>query len=285
MTELEWLTNSGPLAIVNRYNRLTKDMKDSFDKLIAERFYVDANATGSTNDYQGVGTILGRDTAFAVVAGDRVAVPGVNYAGHDTKLGTFGGDWDAAPAAGDIHNAALGNAYPWGKGDSEYDAMSPVLVNYSSNAWGSSSTTFEDNIELVVAFLTVVMPNRTGFMNNEAAPMLIMCDPQLFTAAKNHFRDRNRQLTPVNHQNDLGIPGGSLNIDGAYLCPDYSLGGTNECVVLCPQYMEMFNVHADLYRVYGPEWTLADAAYLMYASAYGNYRFQPKYFAKIASYA
>ena len=163
--------------------------------------------------------------------------------------------------------------------------MSPVLANWSSTAWGTNSAKFEDNIELIIAFLTVVMPNRTGFMNGESAPMLVMCDPNLFMKAKNSFRDRNRQIVPVSHQNDLGIPGGSLNIDGAYLCPDYSLGGTDECVCLCPQYMEMFNIHSDLYKVYGPQWTLTDAAYLLYASAWGNYRFQPKYFAKIASYA
>jgi hypothetical protein len=284
MTELEWLSNMGPRAIVNRYQRLTKDVKDSFDKLIAERFYVDANAAGNTNDYQGIGTILG-DDGGAVVAGDRCAVPGVAYAGHNTDLANFGGTWDAAPSAGEIYNAALGNAYPWGTGSSEYDAMSPVLANWSSTAWGTNSAKFEDNIELIIAFLTVVMPNRTGFMNGESAPMLVMCDPNLFMKAKNSFRDRNRQIVPVSHQNDLGIPGGSLNIDGAYLCPDYSLGGTDECVVLCPQYMEMFNIHSDLYKVYGPQWTLTDAAYLLYASAWGNYRFQPKYFAKIASYA
>lgn len=285
MTEKEWLMNSGPRVIVNRYKRLTKDIKDAFNKHIAEQFYVDANQAAFSHNYQGVGTILGRDTNFAVAATDKCAVPGVNYAGQSTKVGFFGGDWTQN---GQVYNAALGNSWPFGRGDSEYDAMSPVLLNWSSSAWGGgsggNSTAFEDNIELVIAFLTTVIPNRTGYTNEENAPLLVMVDPALFLQAKNHFRDRNRQLTPVSHTNDLGIPGDSLLIDGAYLCPDYSLGDTNECVVLCPQFMEMFNVHDDLYRIYGPDWTIEDAAYLLYASAYGNYRFQPKYFGKIAAY-
>lgn len=280
MTELEWLSNSGPRGIVNRYQRLTKDIKDAFDKNIAEKFYVNANLAAYAHNYQGVGTVLGE--TGTTVASDRCATPGVAYAGQNTGLGFFGGSWTSN---GQVYNAALGNSWPFGTGDSEYDAMSPVLLNWSSNAWGSSSTSFQDNIELVIAFLTTVMPNRTGYTNSTGAPMVVMCDPALFMQAKNHFRDRNRQLVPVSHNNDLGIPGDSLNIDGAYLCPDYSLGDTNECIVLCPQFMEMFNVHDDLYKIYGPEWTLEDAAYLLYASAYGNYRFQPKFFGKIAAYA
>ncbi len=279
MTEKEWLMNKGPRAIVNRYARLTKDIKDAFNKHIAEEFYVDANAAGYTSNYQGVGTILGRTGACLV--GDRIVHPGASYGGHTTNLGAFGGSWESGS---DVFNAALGNSWPFGKGSSEYDAMSPVLANWASNAWGSSSTAFGDNIELVISFLTTVLPSRTGYDNMVGAPMIMTLDPALFNQAKDHFRDRNRQLVPVNHENDLGIPGGSLNIDGMYVCPDYGMGNTNQGIVMCPQYMEMYNVHSDLYKVYGPEWSISDTAYLLYASAYGNFRFQPKYFAAIGDY-
>lgn len=283
MTELEWMSNQGPRQIVRRYDRLMSDMKDAFDKHIAEKFYVNANSAEHAHNYQGVGTILEQDSSVAVTAADRVAAPKASYGGHSTELGYFGGEWDTS-ASGVTYNAAIGNGWPLGKGSSEYDAMSPMLINYASNAWGTESTSFQDNIEMVLSFLTTAMLTRTGYKNLTGAPMVIMCDPDLFMKAKNHFRDRNRQPVPMSELTELGLPGDSLRIDGCFLTSDYSLGGTGKCYCLCPQYLEMFNVHSDLYKVYGPEWTLTDAAYLMYASAYGNYRFQPKFFAVIGDF-
>jgi len=281
MEEKEYIVNQSPEKIVDRYTRITADLKQSFDEHIAEFFYVDGNDAAYSSHYHGIGTIFGK-TGDAVLATDRVAVPGGAYAGQNTGLAHFGGSWETGS---ETYNAALGNSWPFGKGSSEYDATSPILANWASTAWEPSGTAnFEDNIELVIGFLTTAMATRTGYQNLTGAPLIMMLDPSLFNAAKNHFRDRNRQLVPVGANNDLGIPGEALNIDGMYVCPDYAVGNNNSGVVLVPQYMEMVNAHPDLYKFRGPEFAMTDASYLLYASAYGNFRFQPKYFAKIADY-
>jgi len=283
MTEKEYLLNrNNPRAIVNRYNRKIEKAKTAADRHFGESFYVDGSQAAYADHYQGIGSCLGRDTTYAVVAGDRAAVPGVSYAGQSTKLGYFGGDWESGS---DVYNTALGNSWPFGKGKAEYDPISPVLLNWSSSAWGTTSTAIQDNIEHVIGFLTTVMQNRTGDSHSSGSPNVMVVDPALFTSIKNHFRDRNRQIVPTSLVQDLGLPGDSILIDGCYICHDYSMGNTNEGIYLSTSHLEMFNVHSDLYKVHGPEYSIEHNAYLMLLTAYGNYRFNPKFFGKIAAYA
>lgn len=282
MTEKEYLLNQGnPRAIVDRYDRKIEKAKTAADRHFGESFYVDGSQAAYAKHYQGVGSFLGRDTGYAVVATDRAAVPGVNYAGQSTAVGWFGGEWQSGSST---CNAALGNSWPFGKGSSEYDALSPVLLNWSSTAW-AGSTSIKNNIEPVIGFMTTVMQNRTGREYVSGAPNIMVIDPALFATIKDHFRDRNRQIVPTALTQDLGLPGDSILIDGCYICHDYGMGNTNEGIFLSTEHMEMYNVHDDLYKIHGPEYSISDNAYLMLLTAYGNYRFNPKYFGKIAAYA
>lgn len=276
MTEKQYLMNRGRTQIVNRYKRKSKDLGDAMTKRLQERFYCDGNNAAYADDYIGTATILAHDTGGTTVAGDKLALPKANYGGHKTDLAYFGGSWSANLPSGRRYNTSLANDFPFGQGRSEYDAMSPLIWNYTSTAWGTGATTWEANCERVVTEATAAMMHRSGLMNNNGAPFVNVLAGDLFISLKHKFRDRHRILTPFK-DGDVGFPQESMTIDGSVYMQDYGMPA-GQGQGFCPQYLEMFNMHSDIFKAYGPEWDINSAAFLYYVSAFGNYRYQPKFF-------
>jgi hypothetical protein len=279
MPELEYLLAQGaPEQIVDRYNRKSADMTESLEQRLQKSFYTNGNDAANAYDYVGIKTALGHG---AVAVGDKVAVPSGTYAGQSIALASNGGTWSAALAT--PPNSTIAKDWPFGQGSSEYDGTSSMTWNYSSSQFGTSSTTWEDNAVRCVTEAATALVHRGGYANGGGAPLVCVMASEMFIALKHSFRSQNRQLMPY-RDGDLGFPQDTIMVDGILFMSDYNVPA-GEAYMFAPQYMEMFNVHPNIYKEYGPEFSMIHRGFLYMATAYGNFKWQPKYLVKFISQA
>jgi hypothetical protein len=276
----QYLLNRGSTRISNLYKGKSERLLKSMRHNLCSEIYTDGYATGNTHRLIGLESFLGSGT---VAAGDRVAKTDDSYGGLTTDLGDYGGTWSDSGVAASQYNATLSNDWPYGQGSPEYDFISPLLVNYSSTAWPSGSTSFIDNCEDVLRFAILAQRHR-GAIEGSGTPLVNLMGTRLYNDVLTYYSARNVQHIPVPDAVQLGFPE-TINFEGAWLTHDYDCGA-NVGYIIQPDMMELFTPQSQLFEVEGPEWSTPDQAFLYIVSMFGNMRFSsPKFFGKLAAYA
>lgn len=282
MPELEMLLAQGaPEQIINRYAQKSEDMVTALDQRLQKSAYCDGNDALNAYDYVGMRTPLGYDASSAAAFNitDKVAKPNGSYAGQSCALAANGGTWSSA--LGSSPNGSLGKDWPFGQGTAEYDGTAPMIWNYASSAFGTGSESWEDNAVRCTTEAATAMTHRGGYANNGGAPLVCVSSSEMFIALKHSFRSQSRVYVPYT-DGDLGFPQDSLMVDGIIYMSDYNVP-PGEAFMFAPQFMEMFNVHDQIYRDMGPEYSMQHRGYLYMATAYGNFKWQPKYQCRFVS--
>lgn len=287
LTEIQWKENQGKTQLIDLWETKMKNLGTAMVRRLQEWAYRDGNASPYTDGFQGFESCLADNGSS--VAGDRIALPSDSYAGQSTALAGFGGSWSSDST--DYMNAGLTNDWPYGSGTANYDAFSPLLLNYTSTAWSSGSALWSDNLEEVLREASAIMQAKNGFVNVNEVPVLFLMSPKLYVQAKGFYSQRFRMLTPY-RDNEVGFPStGTLSLDGHVLKSDYACPVTT-FYGLCPQHIEMFwmvcrnpSGENPFIDVDGPVWDTSTAAYLMRIAAGGNLRMQPKFMCKGKNYA
>ena len=282
MPELERLLAEGaPEAINDRYAIKSEEMASAVDQRLQKSFYTDGNSSANAYDYVGIKTPLSYDASSAALFNitHKIGKPNGTYAGQSCALAANGGTWTAALATSP---SSAAKDWPFGQGSPEYDGTAPTIWNYSSSAWGTGETDWETNAVRCIAECATAMQHRGGYRNNAGAPLVCVMSSEMFVALKNSFRQFNRQMMPW-QDGDLGFPNyDTLMVDGVLCMSDYSVPA-GEAFMWAPQYVEMFNVHPNIYKAYGPDFDMRYRSYLYMATAYGNFKYQPKYLARFVS--
>lgn len=278
MTKKQQRMNRGDEALVkvfeNKQNNLMKAIRDNF----CGELYRDGSGVGRENNVHGLETFMGDDGN--TVAADIIANPSDTYGetSLSTALGALGGSWSSD---GTAPNATLGTDWPDGSGDSEYDFLSPKLVNWSSNAWGTAATDWESNcwraISQTITWLTI-----NG--SDEGMPNLIPLASNLFQGYKEAQEVKTRISIPHKESQDLGF-GMVLNQDGVGIYPDFDCP-INTGYALNLSTVTIHSLFPELFWMEGPDkdprtlWS-----YLWGTGFFGNVTYQPKYTAKIKNFA
>lgn len=269
--------NKGDEALVKvfqgKQNRLMKSIGDTF----AGEMYKDGSAPGREDNIHGLETFL---KAGACTAADRVAVP-ISLYGEtqiNTRPGSYGGSWsddlDIPP------NAEIETDWPDGNGSSEYDFLSPRLINWASTNWGTGSTAWEDNAWRVIS-QAITWSTLNG--DADGMPTLFPMAGNLFQGYKNAQEVKTRIVVPHKESQDLGF-GHVLNQDGVGLysdfdCPVNTAYGLNlSTITLCSLFPQLFWME-------GPEQEARSGwSYLWGTGFYGNAKYEPKHVTKIADF-
>ena len=292
LTEIQWKLNQGKTQLIPLYDTKMKDLGIACKNRLQEWIYHDGNVTPYTDGFQGFESALADDGN--TVAADKIALPSDSYAGQSTALANFGGSWSSDLSSGQRANAQLSNDWPYGIGTSNYDANSPLLMNWSSTSWGAGTGLWVDNCEEVIREASAIMQSRNGYMQTvDTPPVVYLLPPNMYTGAKNFYSQRYRLIAPYRDK-EMGFPGtGSIEIDGVVLkvdgaCPANTFYG------LCPQHIELFWMicrnpaqgdDTPMFDVSGPTWDESTAAYLMRIQTGGNLRMFPKFLIKGKNYA
>lgn len=275
MTEKEYLMNKGPGQIFNRYGEVIPDLIEAITDYFGGQLYIDGNATGNENAIHGIESFMGAGT---VAVGDVVAQPSDTYAGLSTALGNEGGSWDDNLTV--QPNSTISKDWPAGRGTASWDFNSPVLLNWSSNAWGTSAVTWESNCERTIRQGIIWLKNRGGM---SGMPKLALMDSILYTGFLNHMSSKQRAIIPHSESQDLGFPD-AVNFDGVGLAYDFDCPA-NTGYLLNIQNVELISLDKVLFGYRGPDWSIRDRAYLFYVGFWGNARWRAKHFGKFFNYA
>lgn len=277
MTRKEMYMNKGDVAIVKRYDRimpaLTQDLRDHF----GGEMFIDGYAVGNDNRLHGMESFMGYDNN--TVAADRVANPDDNYGGLSTALGNQGGSWSAN--LGTPPNATAATDWPDGQGDSKYDYLSPKILNYTSSNWvDASNDAWEDTAEKCLTQIQIWLTHGGG---QEGAPDLALLSSDLFYGYKNAIESMRRIVVPHKESNDLGF-GNVLNHEGMAIQSDFDCpSGTGYVTNL--DKMELCSLAPQLFFNQGPTYDPSTDCWLFLAGFFGNVRYRPKHFGKLAAIA
>ena len=270
--------NKGDEALINLFQTKSNRLQKSITNTFAAELYRDGEAAGRESAIHGLDTFTGSGTTTAA---DRIALPSDTYGltALSTQPGAAGGSWSSNLST--KPNAALATDWPDGQGDSEYDYLSPKLVNWSSSGWGTSSTAWEDNAWRVVS-QTITWLTTTG--GEDGMPQYFGLASNLFQGYKNAQETKTRIMVPHKEASDLGF-GQTLNQDGCAIYSDFdcpvntgyamNLAYVTICS-LCPQLLWMEGPDKDPRSLW---------SYLWGVGFYGNVKYEPKHIAKIFNYA
>jgi hypothetical protein len=127
ISKFDKLQNRGTAAIVNIISDKVQSMTDDMQTYFGEQLYVDGEAAGNEKGIHGLESFFG----FSGVSTKQpIAFPSDNYAGINTDLGYYGGQWDLSAGV---------SLWPTGKGTTEYDFWSPLLVDYTNAFWTAAT--------------------------------------------------------------------------------------------------------------------------------------------------
>lgn len=270
--------NKGDQALINLFQTKQNRLRKSITNTFAGEIYKDGNAAGRENSVHGLESGLAERAT--PVATDRIAEPGDTYAGLTTNLAAQGGSWSSDLSTSP--NATLAKDWPDGNGTSEYDALSPILINWSASNWGTGSTTWEDNCWRVVSQMITWLATRGG---DEATPDIVMMASNLFQGYKNHEEAIRRINVPHKVANDLGFAGNVLNQDGSAISSDFDCtANTAYGINLSEQ--KLSSLTPELFWMEGPDKDPRSGwSHLWGTGFYGNLKWNFHNIAKAKNYA
>jgi hypothetical protein len=272
-SEKQTLMNRGTVAIVDRYATQLDYLIDSLREKFGGEFFVDGYAAGNDNRLHGFETFCGAGTVTSV---DRVAAPSGTYGGKSTVLGTEGGTWSTTLASGSRPNASLANDWPNGNGTTDYDYLSPKLINYTASTWGTGQTTWADNCERVIRQATI-WTTATG--GKEGKPDMALLSQDMYYDYLNKQEGKQRIILPYKEAEDLGF-NGAVQQEGVGLFHDFWCpAGTGYMFNF--DKMEMACLYNQLFFPRGPQYDIKTDSYLMHVGFFGNMRYRPKHFCKL----
>lgn len=278
LTKKQNAMNAGDEKLIDLFQSKNNNLMKSISNNFCGELYKDGEATGRENNIHGLETFLGAGT---VTSADLVAANSDTYGlgALSTVQANQGGTWTADLTTSP--NASLATDWPHGSGSSEYDFLSAKLVNYSSTAWNTGSTTWEANAWRVIS-QTIAWLTTTG--GDDGMPNLIPLASDLFQGYKDSQEAKLRINVPHKESNDLGF-GNVLNQDGVGIYSDF------DCPVsvgyaLNLSTIEICSLFPELFWMEGPDKDPRTAwSWLWGVGFYGNVNYQPKHVAKLAAYA
>lgn len=275
MTEMETLMNRGDQQLIDRYAQILPGLTKSITDKFGTQVYLDGYAAGNELLLCGINSFMGVGTN---VAADRIAEPSDTYAGKSTALGNLGGTWTSALTT--FPNANVAKDWPDGEGSSEFDYLSPKMVNWSSTNWGTGATTFEDNCERAIRQLIIWLTLTGGL---EGKPDAIVLAGNLFYAYENKMAARFRTITPYKDMEDMGFSG-SLQQEGVGISTEFGIAAQTGFAVNFDQ-VQLRCLTDQLFYSKGPEWDIKVLSWLFAVGYFGNMTWNCKYHGKLFNYA
>jgi len=272
--------NAGQEQLINLFqtksNRLVKAIRDNF---CGELIRTDGHATGNESKVHGAETVFGSGTT---VVADVLAEPSDTYGltSMSTAPGTYGGSWSENLTTSP--NANLDTDWPNGQGDSEYDFLSPKLINWSSTSWSTSTNTWEANCWRAIGQAITWLTTTGG---PDGMPDICLLAPNLFQGYKNHEETIRRITIPHKTASDLGFEGNVLNQDGCAIMSDYDVAA-NTGYMFNTSTITIRSLFPELFWMEGPDKDPRSAwSWLWGVGFFGNVCWQPKHMAKLYNYA
>ena len=274
----EMLENRGQQALINVAGKMASRLQESMEQHLAKEVYIDGNAAGNELRFHGLESFFGIDGTVNISTGAREATarqadmfgwPSDSYAGNSTGLGAVAG-------------SQISGAWPNGVADPEYDFYSPIVVNYTSSAFGQLTNTWKDNCK--VAMREAIHQTKRNDTKESEIDMILL-DRKLYIEFLNKQEQNERII--VSRANGLKSFGFTdvVELDGCEVSTEYSIpAGVGYGLSI--QNMELRCMEGSLMTVEGPFYNEDLQSYRYVVSVLANLRFRsPRNFFKLQAIA
>lgn len=272
MTKKERLMNKNKEAIINRMDEIGKGLADDINENFCDELYIDGNATGNDKRIHGIESFLGVAGATSNVAGSVAMQPTDTYAGLVTTLGNYGGTW-------------TGN-WPKGVGPAEYDFFSPLILDVTSTlatasgGWTSATATWASrNAEILRYAILYSQKNKSkkGMLD------MIQVDREMFRLAQETQATKERIV--VERSDGLWKLGfkDMFTLDGVDITTEFGMPANTGYGFNANQ-VDLNSLQDQLFVADTKDWDIASRSWRFAIDFFGNCRFRPRYFVKIANY-
>lgn len=257
--------NQGEAAVVKVFNDFTGRLETSIKQAMGTEFYIDGTASGNEKKWHGFESMYGATqtvnitdgTARTANAADKVMYPNTTYAGLSTELGAANGENES------------GKVWPEGIADPEFDFWTPLIVNYTSSAFGDSTHTFAAQGDEAMRY-AIIHSQRNTSMEGQVTNIWL---------ARNLYMDllnlqTSKEQINITSEHSLRALGfkNVLNFDGIEVSWEagvpYGVGyGMNYNTV------ELKSMDDTLLRTEGPEYDIYTQAFNAVVSTLSNLKY------------
>jgi hypothetical protein len=266
VTKKEKLMNRGKPALIRYISEMAETMMDDFGDRFHSQLYVDGNAAGNSKKLHGFDSF----TSFSGAGTSLVGLPNDTYGGQPTTPGALGGSWSGT--------------WPSGEGDAEYDAWSPILVDYTDADWSATTKTWPNTCHEALRFGIL-----KGKRNDAKKGMIdtVFLDGELFRQWETTLDEKERVMV----KDGGGGPtlrsmgwGDVQNFEGAEITWEYGVpadaNGVGQGYGFNVDEMELCSLQDRLFVSDGPYYDEASLSDRYAIHMFGNLKFNPRYFVK-----
>lgn len=266
MTKGEFLQNRSTEAIIKMYGEISTDLVDDMENAFGEEFYVNGNAAGNSKRLHGIESFM----SAVQSAGNGAATPTGSFAGLSCVPGQYGGTWDSGTLPG----------WPNGRGDTQYDFWSPLVVDYGDTLF-SATATWAANCVDAVSFAIIKSKK-----SKSAKGMLdvFMVDDEMYREYIKQLRLKERIVVEKSAKESsltaLGFGGETVNQDGVDITWEYGMPQGVGYGLNCDM-MELRSQQAQVFVPEGPDQDIASKSWRFSVDFFGNVVWNPKFQVKL----
>lgn len=277
----EMLENRGQAALINVAGKMASRLQESMEQHLSKEVWIDGNLAGNELRFHGIESMMGIDGTVNITTGAKRAAnsadmfgwPSDVYAGINTGLGAVAG-------------SQLEGVWPNGVADPEFDFYSPIVVNYTSDAFkaatGATTSTWQDNC---VAATREGIHQAKRNDTRESQIDMVCLDRRLYIEYMNKLDSKERTI--VSKANGLKSYGFNdvFEQDGVEITTEYAVP-TGCGYGLSINNMELRCMESNLMTSEGPFYNEDTQAYRFVVSVLANLKFtSPRNFFKLQAIA
>lgn len=274
VTKKQKLMNRGKEAIVNRYTELTEIMMDDMEENFCDEMYIDGNLAQNSKKVHGIESFMG--TTGSAITGTPVMNPSDSYAGLNTDLGSYGGSW-------------TGTWPREGTGPTQYDFWSPLILDSTSTlaaasgGWSSSTKTYAANVLQILRYL-FIHTKKNKSMNGQMD--VYTSDTEMYRVFLEALSAKEQIWIERGTRKDGLLSMGYtdvVNFDGVDVTYEYGIpAGT--AYGWNTMEMQLKSMQDRLFVMEDIDYDIVSKSDLFSIDFFGNYRYNPRYFGKVAAY-
>ena len=268
MTKGEFLQNRNTEAIVKLYSGIAEDLIEDCEELFGEEFYINGYSPQNVKRMHGIESFMGNS---GTQAGNGAVLPNGTYAGLSCTPGAYGGSWSPGGLP----------AWPNGKGDTQYDFWSPIIVDFGDTLFSSTSTWAANCVEAISFGIVKSKKSKAakGMLD------VIMTDDEMFREYMTLYRTKERIIIERQADKSPLIAAGFsdvINQDGVDITWEYGIT-TGSAYGFNVDMMELRSQQAQVFVPEGPDQDIATKSWRFAVDFYGNVVFNPKFFVKFTN--
>lgn len=268
MDKTERLQNSGTEAIIKVYSQIATNLVKDIEEAFSEELYINGYLAANAKRFHGIESIFGYTNSGFNVS-NYVLAASQTYAGLNTQLGAYGGTWSGA--------------WPTGRGTTEYDYWTPLIVNYGSTSFTPATNNDWAHSGHLAMRYGIIKSKRNK--STRGALDLITIDDEMYRQYLSVLDEKERIIIQKNADRSALVKLGFtdvVNLDGTDITYEY---GSPENVGYGWNFseMEIRSLQDQLFEPDGPDYDIATKTFRFSIDCLGNMVINPKFQVKFMS--